>query len=196
MERMVPVAASERMVHASGGLSAVRGMVYVVLSAALLAGGWGRYGTQVAALMPGSTAQPAEPARVGAMEVAMIPRAGEQQAVAGMGLSAADSAALGLALRRGQLRLARLGMFDATAAAPQAGQAGHRIELVVGGYTTAVMLARQAQAVVVPVGPAATVSVRNVDGADAEVGLLTLSGPMQTQSLEPGQAEQVGVVAE
>ena len=193
---MVPVAALERMVHASGGLSAVRGMVYVVLGAALLAGGWGRYGTQLSAMMPGSTAQPAAPTRVLAMEVAMLPRSGEQQAMAGMGLSAADSAALGLALRRGQLRLAKLGLFDATAEGPEASPAGHRVELVVGGYTTAVTLTRQADVVVVPVGPAATVSVRNVDGAGTAVGLLTLSGPMQTPPLEPGQAEQVGVVAE
>ena len=195
MERMVPVPASERMVHASGGLSAVRGMVYVVLGAALLAGGWGRYGGQLAAMMPGNAA-PAAQTRVAAMEVAMVPRSGEQQAVAGMGLSAADSAALGLALRRGQLRLARLGLFDATASAPEGGPAARRIELVVGGYTTAVTLARQANVVVVPVGPAATVSVRNVDGADTAVGLLTLSGPMQTPALSPGEAQQVGVVAE
>lgn len=196
MERMVPVAASERMVHASGGLSAVRGMVYVVLGAALLAGGWGRYGSQLAAMVPGTAAQPVAQTRIGAMEVAMIPRSGEQLAMAGMGLSAADGAALGLALQRGQLRLAKLGLFDATAAVPEGGPVGHRVELVVGGYTTAVTLTRQADVVVVPVGPAATVSVRNLGGADTAVGLLTLSGPMQTPPLEPGQAEQVGVVAE
>ncbi len=187
------------MVRGGGGLAALRGLTYALLACAILGGAWVRFGADIAAVLPGLAppgapgSEAAGPATAGLVELALVPAAQNEAAVAEMGLPAADAGLLNAALRRGDLRLVRMPLMDAGLST---GDAGHTVQLSAGGYTTFVHLGRAPVAVPLPIGPVGEVAFKTWNTDGVRIGTIGLTGPVRLPALAPGQELDVGVIAE
>lgn len=197
--------AAEPELPASAGSAGLRAALSVLLAAMLVAGAWVRFNGSIASVAPwlaGPAAavadEMAQPGRVkGLVELGMLPTAAGPEAVATMGLPVGEAATLAQAVQRGRLRLVRLPLFDADATEGAAGtvESARSVEVSSGGYTRLVALTRRPAVVLLPIGRVGTVSFHAV-GAGADVGALTLTGPVQLPTLAAGQSLEVGVVAQ
>ena len=224
MDRPPALQAAEPDLPAAAGSAALRVTVSALLAVMLVAGAWVRFNGQIAAIAPGLAGPAAQVAdelgesgRVtGLLELGLLPGPAGPEAVAAMGLPAAEAASLAQAVQRGRLRLVRLPLFDAGAAGPGAGRS---VQVSSGGYTRLVPLTRQPMVVTLPIARVATVSFRDAGPGGtgpggmssagmggtgmgsagmggASIGALTLSGPVQLPTLAAGQTLDVGVVAQ
>jgi hypothetical protein len=179
-----PVAATAPGGGARAGLA--------LLAILLLAGGWARFGGDLTAMLTGMAGGAPEPRAL--IEQAMLPQAETAQAIAAMGLPAAQATLLADAVRRNRLRLMRMPLFDAGPGAADA--AGHTVRVSAGGYTTTVHLAARPVEVTLPIGPVGSVLFSTVGAATVTIGSMTLSGPVRFPDTGPGQVLDVGVMAQ
>lgn len=188
----------------SAGSGLLRGTLYTVLAAMLLAGVWIRFNPQIAAIAPGLAApaadlaaQVADPGRArGLLEVELVPLSETAQAVAAMRLPSDQAAALAAAVRRGDVRLVRLPLFDFAPPADDAIDMARVIEVSAAGYTRAVPLGRLPVAVTLPIAKMGTVALRNPGGGTVAVGAVTLTGPVRLPDLPSAAVLDVGVIAQ
>ena len=200
MERMLPAETAQLMVRGGAGATALRTGTYLALALAVSGGAWLRFNPQLAALLPALAAQDGVPAGqhaapAGLVDLAILPGGEAEAALGGMGLGGGDAALLLQALRRGQVRMVRMPLVDASVAG-QGGQSAHAVTLSTAGYTTTVQLTRTPLAVPLPVGPLGTVSFSTPGSDPVGIGMLGLTGPVRLPDLPPGQSLSVGVVVQ
>ncbi len=197
---MLPVAQAEPIVRGGAGGVAARGVVYAALVAAVLAGGWLRFNTQIAGVVPalGRAGAAAADQPRGLMELGLVPDGEADALVAGMGLSAGDAALLRAGLRDRQVRLLRLPLVDETPPADGVGAlaAGHDIRVSTAGYTRVIRLTRTPVALALPITAGGEVSFSTPDTGGVAIGALGLSGPVRLPDMAPGDVFSVGVVAQ
>ena len=200
----LPSQAAEPKLPEAAGSGALRGVVYTLLGALLLAGAWVRFNPQIAAVAPDLAAPVADiaaraaaPGRVqGLFEVGLLPMSTTAEAVAAMGLPAEQTATLTQAVRRGRLRLVRLPLFDFGLTPDDAPDPARIVEVSAGGYTRVVRLTRLPVTLTVPIGPVGTVSFRNLSAGSVDIGALTLAGPVRLPDLPAASGLDVGVIAQ
>jgi len=198
MERLLPAEAPEP-IPTQGG-SALRSTVYTLLAVMLVAGAWVRFNSQIAAISPELAAPAAEAAdKAGEpggirelIALGMLPATQARAAVAEMGLTGGDAAALTTALQRGRLHLARFGLVDVSPTL----QGGHVVQVSAGGYTRQVMLTREPVTVTIPIGPVGSVALTTPEQTGVRIEGLTLSGPVLFPQLQAGQVLTVGLIAQ
>lgn len=203
LDRLLPAQTTETMVRGSGGATVGRSMIYAVLATALLAGGWMRFNPQIAAMVPGlaapgllagdQSATSAERPRA-LVELALLPSAQAEAAVAAMGLSKTDADLLVQSLRQGRVHLVRMPLVDA-GTTDETGPS-HGVVVSTAGYSTLVQLTHSPIAVPLPVGPTGEVSFSTTDPDGVGIGALGLSGPVRLPDLAPGNVLSVGVIAQ
>ncbi len=204
MSPLTPRPAAEPKLPEAAGGGALRGTAYTLLGLLLLAGLWVRFNPQLAALAPGLAApvadlaaRVAEPGRArGLLEVDLVPLAATAQAIAAMRLPADQAAVLAQAVRRGRLRLVQLPLFDFAPPTEDATGGAPLIEVATGGYSRVVALGSLPVAVTLPIGPVGTVSLRNLGTGTADIGAVTLTGPVRLPNLSGGTGLEVGVIAQ
>ena len=203
MDRLVPRAAPEAEIPQSGGTSVLRGTLYTVLALMLLSGAWVRFNGQIASIAPflaGPAGDIADQlgfssrAR-GLLALDLLPTGAAAEAVAAMGLNAADTASLTEALRRQRLRLVHLPVLDVSPALA-VGDAGRSVEVSSGGYTRLVRLTRQPVTLTLPIAVAGAVTFRTTGADSVSIGALTLAGPVRLPDLQGGETLHVGVLAQ
>ncbi len=201
MERLLPPPATEPPIPASAGSGALQTAAYTILALMVAGAAWVRFSDQIAGLSP-SLAGPAEAVadrladagRIrGLVELPIVPRGAEAEAVAGMALSAADARLLTDALQRRRLRLVRMPLIDLTAAPAEQ---GHTVQVSAGGYTRAVQLSRVPVTLTLPVGPVGTVSFQTRSADEVGIGAMTLAGLARLPTLSNGATLAVGVIAQ
>ena len=200
---MLPTEAAEPAVPDAAGARALRSGAYVLLAALLLAGAWVRFNREIASVAPTLAAPAATAAEdwaqsgreQGLIEVGLLPASATAEAVAAMGLPAADAAALTEALQRRRLRLVRLPLFDTTPTLP-GDAAGREITVTAAGYTRLLHLTRLPVTVTLPIGPIGAVAFSNGGGSAVGIGAITLSGPVRLPDLPAGAVMRVGVVSQ
>jgi hypothetical protein len=198
MERLSPVPQSEPLLPEQTGSPVLRTIVYLALIVLLGAGGFMRFHDTIIAWVPALGGPAAVAPAVDAsapgslVELALLPRGAAAAAIAAMGLSAPDAAALARAAERDQVGLARIGLFDAS------GGAGRAIQVSAGGFTSIVPLGAKPVIVTLPIGRAGVISFQAIGaGADpVSVGALTLSGPVRLPDIAAGQQLMVDVIAQ
>ncbi len=210
MDRLSSLRDTEPSLAGAGGASPGRMALYASLALMLAAGGWVRFNDRIAVLAPGLAAPAAGVAQATTkqpvdllMELRLLPRAAEPAAVAGLGLSAPDAAAIATALRRNRLRLVQTALFDAGLSAPDGTDAGRTVLVSSGGYSRLVRIGRQPVVVTLPIDRAGTVSFR-VPAQEAGalppsglgIGALTPTGPVRFPDLARDQELEVGVLAQ
>jgi hypothetical protein len=203
MERLVPISAREAEIPQAGGTSVLRSTLYTVLALMLLAGAWVRFNSQIGAIAPvlagpagGMADQLGFSSRArGLMALDLLPAGAVAEAVAAMGLSAADTASLTEALRRERVRLVRMPVLDANPVAA-ADDSGRSIEVSSGGYTRLVRLTRQPVTLTLPISVAGTVTFRTAGADSVSIAALTLAGPVRLPELQSGESLRVGVLAQ
>jgi hypothetical protein len=201
MERLLPAEAVEPSIPDSTGATVLRAALYAVLAATLLGGGWVRFNHQIADFAPSLAgaaasvaANLADASRDKALlEVALLPVASTQAAVAEMALSPSDTNALVQDVKRGRVRLVRLPLLDINPADPAAGQS---VEVSSGGYSRLVHLGPQPLAVTLPISSVGSVSFRSTGSTAAGLVALTLTGPVPLPYLQAGQQLDVGIIAQ
>jgi hypothetical protein len=198
MERLSPVPQSEPLLPEQTGSPVLRTTAYLTLIALLGAAAFMRFHDTIIAWVPAlggpaAVAPPADANSPGSLvELALLPRGAAAAAIATMGLSAPEAAALARAAERDQIGLARIGLFDAT------GGAGRAIQVSAGGYTSIVPLGAKPVVVTLPISRAGVIAFQAVDASAAplSVGALTLSGPVRLPDIAAGQQLMVDVIAQ
>jgi hypothetical protein len=202
MERLLPKETSEAEIPQAGGTSVLRGTLYTLLSLMLLAGAWVRFNSQIASIVPALAGPAADIADQlgfsdhahGLLALDLLPAGAPADAIAAMGLNAADTASLTEALRRQRLRLVHLPVLDVSPVL--AAGDGRSVEVSSGGYTRLVRLTRQPVTLTLPIAVAGTVTFRTADAASVSIGALTLAGPVRLPDLQSGESLRVGVLAQ
>jgi hypothetical protein len=203
MERLLPTEAAEPAVPDAAGAKAVRVGAYLVLAVLLAGGAWVRFNREIASVAPTLAAPAASAAEdwaqagreQGLVEVGLVPVSATAEAVAAMGLPAADAAALTEAVQRRRLRLVRLPLFDTTPTLPGEGN-GRDITVTAAGYSRLLHLTRLPVTVTLPIGPVGAVAFSNAGGDAVGIGAITLSGPVRLPDLPAGAVMRVGVVSQ
>jgi hypothetical protein len=204
MERLLKTSAPEQAIAVPASPSGLRTSFFAVLVIMVAAGAWVRFNDRIAAIVPalaGPAAAAADQAGVSTrlkalVELGLVPVSATAEAVAAMGLPAADAALLSEAVRRDRLRLVRVPLVDDSADQPTDAGAGRTVEVSSAGYTTLVRLTRQPTIVTLPVGPIGTIQFHTASPDGVAIGTFTLAGPMRLPFMSPRQTLSVGVVAQ
>ena len=110
-----------------------------------------------------------------------------------MALPRADADALSADLRRDRIRLVQVPLFDAGGVGP------HAVLVSTGGYRRVVSLTRTPTVLTLPIDRVGTITFQPVETAvsgPVDVGMVTLSGPLQLPDIAVGQRLDVGVIAQ
>ncbi len=182
----------------SGGLHIT---AYTLLALMVAGAAWVRFNNQIAETVP-VLAGPAEAvadriadaSRIkGLVELAILPPSATPEAVASMGLPAADARSLSGALSRRRLRLVHMPLVDLSAT--QADQ-GRIVRVSTAGYTRVVQLSRTPVTLTLPVGPVGTVSFQTSSADGVGIGAVTMAGLARLPALPAGATLSVGIVAQ
>jgi len=151
----------------------------------------------VPALGGGGTSQeaPASPVH-GVVELGMVAEAQSRAAVAQMGLPDGQAHALAEDVQRKRVRLVQVPLFDAAGSEADTGSGHARlIQVSSGGYSRTVALSTKPVVVTLPINGVGTIAFRTLGGS-AQIGMITLPGPVPLPTLPAGQELDVGVVAQ